>query len=693
MRGLLVSIVILSACGGKKPPAKCVSCTSCPCPALRASPIGLSATGSDARINLNWQTVAEASSYTVLRSTTPGSDYKSVGSAAASAFVDTSVTDRITYYYVVQAVNATGASPSSAEVSATPYFLNQWRERRYAPELFSGAYGNGTYLALGLEGAALTSSDATTWAIGTTGLSETGSAVVFAAGKFLTISSSGTVASSGDGSTWTTTRTGQDGESAQLLAYGNGIWVAMGGGGFGASDTLLNSVDGVQWTSHSTGHYHSGLTFDGSAFVSVAPSLVEMSTDGAHWSDAPLLPTLTGVNFNCVASDLGGTTVAMGSAGAVLTGKSGVWSLATPLGTAVNWHRVAFGGGRFVALDDLGDFSISSDGVNWSALSPISSGGAILSNLFYGGGRFVGLGSAQTTGTLADASSAFVIKAGDGLQHFYGAASSPSFLVVVGDAGAILTSSDAATWTLRDSHAPSGFFRAVAAGNGWVAVGDDGLVDSSSDGLTWQNHPAFATSTLSVAVAFKNKFVAAGSAGTVASSADGITWQSSSLGASVHFHSLQVVGDSLIAFGSDNGANPSGAVSFTSPDAVVWTPHPVTSDVRLTGLNRMVHAQGLYVGVGSDENYKSARIVKSKDGLVWSQVDVGVLPQLHHIVYSGSSFVAVGDDGIVLSSSDAQHWARRPTGVPTVASLLALISPTPGAFLAVGIDELILTSP
>ena len=85
------------------------------------APTGVSASGSNARVNLAWAASAGATSYNVLRSTVSGGPYSPAGSGiAGTSYVDQGLTNGTTYYYVVQAVNASGTSPNSAQVSATP---------------------------------------------------------------------------------------------------------------------------------------------------------------------------------------------------------------------------------------------------------------------------------------------------------------------------------------------------------------------------------------------------------------------------------------------------------------------------------------------------------------------------------------------------------------------------------------------
>lgn len=87
---------------------------------LPAAPTGLSATAvSPSQINLTWSAVASATSYTILRAGTSGGPYTSVGSSGTPSFGDSGLGASTTYYYVVEAVNASGASINSAQVSAT----------------------------------------------------------------------------------------------------------------------------------------------------------------------------------------------------------------------------------------------------------------------------------------------------------------------------------------------------------------------------------------------------------------------------------------------------------------------------------------------------------------------------------------------------------------------------------------------
>jgi fibronectin type 3 domain-containing protein len=84
-----------------------------------SAPTDLKATAvSVSEIDLTWNAVTGASGYVLQRSTTSGGPYTAIGSPTSTAFADTSLAPATTYYYVIQATNASGPSGNSVEASA-----------------------------------------------------------------------------------------------------------------------------------------------------------------------------------------------------------------------------------------------------------------------------------------------------------------------------------------------------------------------------------------------------------------------------------------------------------------------------------------------------------------------------------------------------------------------------------------------
>ena len=83
-------------------------------------PTGVQATAGSGQVALTWSASAGATSYNVKRATTSGGPYTTVASPATTAFTNTGLTNGTTYFFVVSAVNASGESANSTQVSATP---------------------------------------------------------------------------------------------------------------------------------------------------------------------------------------------------------------------------------------------------------------------------------------------------------------------------------------------------------------------------------------------------------------------------------------------------------------------------------------------------------------------------------------------------------------------------------------------
>lgn len=91
-------------------------------------PVGLSLTPGNSQVSLSWTPIGDATSYTVKRSTVSGGPYTTIGTTAAAALTDSSVTNGQTYYYVVTSTKDGIESFPSAEGAATP-----------SPNLWTGA--------------------------------------------------------------------------------------------------------------------------------------------------------------------------------------------------------------------------------------------------------------------------------------------------------------------------------------------------------------------------------------------------------------------------------------------------------------------------------------------------------------------------------------------------------------------------
>ena len=88
--------------------------------AAPAAPLSLLAAPGENRVPLRWTESFGATSYKVKRATTSGGPYSTIATVTAPSYTDASVTNGVTYHYVVSAVNSVGEGANSAEDFATP---------------------------------------------------------------------------------------------------------------------------------------------------------------------------------------------------------------------------------------------------------------------------------------------------------------------------------------------------------------------------------------------------------------------------------------------------------------------------------------------------------------------------------------------------------------------------------------------
>ncbi|OXM87602.1 S-layer homology domain-containing protein [Paenibacillus rigui] len=149
----------------------------------------------------------------------------------------------------------------------------------------------GLYIAVGSEGAVLSSADAVHWVKGTPVTDKQLNGVTYGNGKFVAVGEQGTVLTSANGTDWTGKQLTNNEPMFQGIAFGANKFVAVGVDGDGFS-SLFTSDDGVNWTDHSFDLLSDtppeaalrGITFNGNHFTIEGFASEYISEDGIHWS-------------------------------------------------------------------------------------------------------------------------------------------------------------------------------------------------------------------------------------------------------------------------------------------------------------------------------------------------------------------------------------------------------------------------
>jgi hypothetical protein len=134
------------------------------------------------------------------------------------------------------------------------------------------------------------SNDGSSWTVRTPGGTPAGSlhAVAYGNGLWVAVGNSGEIQTSPDGVTWTK-RTAAAADNLGGIAYGGGLWVAVGG--ITTTPKIQTSPNGITWTTRTPAAATGGLTaivYGNSEFVAVGVSAnvgqVQSSPDGITWT-------------------------------------------------------------------------------------------------------------------------------------------------------------------------------------------------------------------------------------------------------------------------------------------------------------------------------------------------------------------------------------------------------------------------
>jgi hypothetical protein len=237
----------------------------------------------------------------------------------------------------------------------------------------------------------------TTWVGRLTPTANSWGPVTYGNGLFVALGGGANQAmTSPDGITWTGQATVPAGCAA--ITYGNGLFAAVG------TNTAMTSPDGINWTVRSvpTGYWGS-VTYGNGLFVAVAQGgaadLVMTSSDGITWtgraaSHENLWYSVTYGNglFVAVAGDY------TPGISRVMSSPDGITWTARNASNDNSWYSVTYGNGLFVAVSDMGPNTAnrvmtSPDGINWSNRTITGASSNFYFSVTYGNGLFVAVGA------------------------------------------------------------------------------------------------------------------------------------------------------------------------------------------------------------------------------------------------------------------------------------------------------------
>jgi hypothetical protein len=264
-------------------------------------------------------------------------------------------------------------------------------------QLNAVAFGNGTFVAVGLSDTSFTNqgNGYGRFATGVPTLSDV--AHSDALNLFVAVGDGGAIVTSPDGVTWTQ-QSSPTTVNLHSVAAGVAALIAVGDGG-----TILSSLNGTVWTQRTsnTDAQLNGVGFGGAAtFVAVgAGGVVAGSSDaGLTWQATVVGP---GNDLNAATFGTNGWVV-VGDGGLILQGATPDSLALIAFAVLPNLNDVTFAQNLFIVVGDDGHILNSADGINYA--SSVSNTGQFLYGVAYGDGTFVVVGSGGRLLTSGDAS-------------------------------------------------------------------------------------------------------------------------------------------------------------------------------------------------------------------------------------------------------------------------------------------------
>jgi hypothetical protein len=568
-------------------------------------------------------------------------------------------------------------------VSVTPAGpLDQWRRVHPAPQnevLYDVSYGNGRFIGVGENGTLVHSTNGIHWSATRMRGDALISGITFGNGQFVAVGGAN-ILSSTTGIGWSPA-VGWTELELQSVIFANGRFVAVGG------DSILTSADGLNWAHAivASGDYRRvmDVAYGNGVFVAVGHDIegrnVFVSTNGTHWQDVARVPAhidaLTFANnvFVAVGDDGAvytsadglnwterdstvsqrlrgvaygnGTFVAVGSRGRIVRSANGItWSRSTS-STPDRLESVRFLNNLFVAVGENGTTLTSPDGITWTRRNQGST--RDLDGMVQGAGQIVVVGKGGTILTSSDGAN-FTQQNSGTTNDLHGIGYADGLFIAVGEPEIILTSPNGTAWTVRHSSTNSSLKNVHRGSAGWIAVGTEGTILHSPDGLTWSRIESPTCNDLNDVSYGHGQYVIVGDQlppnGTMLVSSDGVNWQRRHQYIGKNLRSVEFVNGVFLATANDG-------FFLVSSNGLNWGVGTLDEDFAGSyyewprNLRAAGYAEGTWTMVGNE-----GRIYTSTNLVLWTQRPAYTRENLHGVAFLNGRFVTIGNRGTILRS-------------------------------------------
>jgi hypothetical protein len=443
-----------------------------------------------------------------------------------------------------------------------------------------------------------------------------------------------------------------------------------------------------------TGNTSKGIAYGNNVYVSILPTgVIYTSADGLAWAKVndPGIPagTLQSITYGS------GSFVAVGAGGTIISSSNGQsWTTRTS-GTANNLNEVQFLQNKFYTVGRNATLRSSTDGIAWSTVT-IGVGSATdeFTNMAYGGGFFaIGARGNSPNG-------AYIYRSATGASNSWAyqniSSASLNKLQFIKDkffifmsSSEVYTSSNASTWTNSTSGmivtlpnatttnigSPNQTFNGIYDGSKIYLFGSSqfhggyGAIYSSTDGVNYKLEPKTAYIVCQGSAYLNGKYFQYGNEGLVTST-DGLHYKYPG----GNYYGMATNGTTYVGVGT---VSQTGIV-FSSPDFATWTDRSMAGQKELSAV---VYTGTKYVATGNQS------VVESADGNVWSQISTPG-DNFSALAFGANRLVAGGYNSTtsvsrIAYSANGTSWTTANTGNNSYFK----IKYVNGNFFALGYDN------
>jgi len=459
----------------------------------------------------------------------------------------------------------------------------------------------------------------------------------------------------------------------------------------GSEGTILSTQDGVSWMDLGLkgNQYLKHITWTGKQLIAAGDSgKFYLSADGTDW-------TVIYSGINKTINDIvwtGERYVAVGNQGLILTSADGLqWTGIDP--GIPNWlNSVIWINGQFMAVGSGGIVLTSNDGEAWQ--STVIDSTYQLNSILWTGSRFLIAGSqyssasghqylilSSSNGRIWEKSWSPKNAEADSYCLMNCVVTTGDQFVAVGTGGMVVTSPDGSVWTTRVTNTRAELMSVVWTGAQFYVVGNATIL-TSPDGMTWINRGAGAVGPLTSITWTGNQLVAI-VADAIYKSYDGITWTDSSagrfMGLPAYLLSVTSSQGELIYTGYVNNGYQAKFVAT----AYGFRQQATTDEWVGVLYSAAYNGSNTFIAVGYEGSYGAKNGIISGDGKSWGEIDL----RGNSIIWADSAFIMVGREGYICKQTP-DGWKQIKS--PSTSSLQCIVD-AGDQFVAVGDNGTIVT--